>query len=116
VDLRESFWAMVREPRLLSMYVEELGLSIDELCSGLRMNSVPCPPSRDDEFSVRFMATAYVYLKVLRFELSKAGLLNISGVRELIGDIMADMFIYRAPKSVIEELRSVIRDILGLTS
>jgi len=103
---------MVREPRLLFRYVEELGLSIDELCRTPRSNAIPCPPSPEHEFRLRFIVTAYVYLKVLKYELFMDPSINVIGLRELMGDIMADMVIYKAPQTILEEVRGLAREIL----
>ncbi|WP_245522529.1 hypothetical protein [Vulcanisaeta distributa] len=116
VNVRESFWAMVREPQLLINYLRELGIDINEICREEPINMLNCPPSEGDDFRSRFFVVSYIYLRVLGQELRE---LEGSGViveelNELLSDVLTDMRLYNAPPRLMNAVISIIRDILRL--
>ncbi len=114
VNVRESFWAMVREPRLLINYLRELGIDINEVCREEPINVFNCPPSESDDFRTRFFVVSYIYLKVLSQELRElegSGVI-IEELSELLSDVLTDMRLYNAPPRFINAVVSIVRDIL----
>ena len=116
VNVRESFWAMVREPQLLINYLRELGVDINEVCREELINAFNCPPSNADDFRTRFFVVSYIYLKVLSQELRElvgSGVI-IEELNELLSDVLTDMRLYSAPPNLMNAVTSIIRDILRL--
>lgn len=118
VNVREVFWSMVRDPSLLVNYVRGLGLDINELCNDELVSGLKCPPSASDDFKIRFFVISYIYLKVLRLELSEldSSYVVVTGVNELISDIITDLRLYDAPPNLFLAIINIARDILHLPS
>mgnify|MGYP001773083476 FL=1 len=116
VNVRESFWAMVREPQLLINYLRGLGVDINEVCKEEPINAFNCPPSNADDFRTRFFVVSYIYLKVLSQELREleGSSVVIEGLNELLSDVLTDMRLYGAPPNLMSAVTSIIRDILRL--
>jgi len=118
VNVRESFWSMVRNPQLLINYLRDLGIDINELCREKPIRVFNCPPGEGDDFRTRFFVVSYIYLKVLNQELRELGDLNIivEGINELMSDILTDMRLYNAPSELMNAVVFLIRDVLRLYS
>ncbi len=116
VNVRESFWVMVREPQLLINYLRGLGVDINEVCREEPINTFNCPPGNADDFRTRFFVVSYIYLKVLSQELRElegSGVV-IEGLNELLSDVLTDMRLYGAPPNLMNAVASIIREILRL--
>ena len=118
VNVRESFWAMVRNPQLLVNYLASLGIDINGVCMEEPVRALKCPPGEGDDFRTRFLVTAYVYLRVLSWELRELGnaSVGIEGLNELMSDVLTDMRLYNAPPELMRAVASLVRDILRLRS
>ena len=116
VNVRESFWAMVRDPQLLINYLRELGVDINEVCREGPINVFNCPPSNADDFRIRFFVVSYIYLKVLSQELREleGSSVVIEGLNELLSDVLTDMRLYNAPPNLMNAVTPIIREILRL--
>lgn len=116
VDVRDTFWSMVRNPELLLNYLKELNVDVEDLCQGMINTGLKCPPNDNDDFRTRFLVTSYLYLSTLNVELSaleNAQGIKISGLRELINDILTDMRIYNAPPTLVHTIARISRELLS---
>ncbi len=116
VNVRETFWSMVRNPNLLINYLAELNISVNELCGEEPIKAFKCPPSDADDFRTRFLVTSYIYLRVLNMELRELGDADVvvEGLNELMSDVLTDMRLYNAPPGLMNAVISIIRNILRL--
>ncbi|WP_243675921.1 hypothetical protein [Vulcanisaeta distributa] len=102
VNVRESFWAMVRNPQLLINYLNELGMDINALCREEPISAFNCPPNEASDFKTRFFVISYMYLRVLNNELREleGSGITVDGLNELMADILTDMsYIMHRPGS-----------------